>query len=213
MSGTPISRRNFLKITGITLGSATVLCSGLGYTATRSPHIDTPSLQFGEGNPQDKRVLVTYATRAGSTVEVAQVIAEVLGERGFYVDMRPAMEKPSVVGYRAVVAGSAVRMGSWLPEAVDFIKANQAALNRLAVFFYTVHTGNLGKDEKSRSNRLSYLDDVLPLVKTKDAVFFPGKIDLSRLSLLDRWMVGEEDKDLRDFQAIRAWAAGLENLL
>ncbi len=213
MSSTPISRRNFLKFTGITLGSATLLCGGLGYTVTRSPHIDTPSLQFGEGNPDDKRVLVTYATRAGSTVEVAQAIAEVLGGRGFKVDLRPAKDKPPVEGYRGVVAGSAVRMGDWLPEAVDFIKDNQAALKSMPVVFYSVHLGNLGDDEKSRTNRLAYLDGVRPLVTPKDAVFFPGKLDYSRLSQLDRWMGGDKEQDLRDWNAIRAWAAGLEGLL
>lgn len=212
---TTISRRNFLKITGITIGSATLLCSGLGYAVTRSPQVDTPHLQFGVGNPVEKRVLVTYATRAGSTVEVAQAIAETLGDHGFSVDLRPAKDKPLVEGYHAVVTGSAIRTGAWLPEAVDFVKDNQAALRSLPVVFYTVHLRNLGDDEESRAGRLAYLEEVRPLVKAADAVFFPGKLDLTRLSPLDGWVatqVGGKEEDLRDWKAIRAWAASLVHL-
>lgn len=213
---TTITRRSFLKISGITLGSLTLLCGGIGYTVTRTPQIETPQLQFGEGNPQDKRILVTYATRAGSTAEVAMTIAETLGNRGFNVDLRPVKDKPSVAGYRAVVTGSAIRMGNWLPEAIDFVKANQTALASMPVVFFSVHMQNLGNDEESRANRLAYLDEVRPLVEPADAVFFPGKLDMHRLSPLDRWIatqVGGEEKDLRDWPAIQAWAASLEGLL
>ena len=213
---TTISRRNFLKFTGITLGSATLLCSGLGYAATRAPHVDTPSLQFGEGNPSNKRVLVNYATRAGSTVEVAAAIAETIAGLGFNVDLRPAKDKPPVAGYRAVVTGSAIRMGHWLPEAVDFIKNNQEIFRSMPVVLYTVHLRNLGNDEESRANRLAYLDDVRQLITVKEAAFFPGKLDLARLSLLDRWItdaIEGKEQDLRDWPAMRAWAASLESLL
>jgi menaquinone-dependent protoporphyrinogen oxidase len=42
------------------------------------------------------------------------------------VDVKPVKEKPQITGYSAVVLGSAIRMGNWLPKAVDFVKANQA---------------------------------------------------------------------------------------
>jgi len=32
-----LSRRDFLKVAGLTLAATTVACSGLGYAATRSP--------------------------------------------------------------------------------------------------------------------------------------------------------------------------------
>ena len=43
-------------------------------------------------------ILVTYATRAGSTAEVAGDIGEVLGERGFIADVVPVTENPPVGG-------------------------------------------------------------------------------------------------------------------
>ena len=63
------------------------------------------------------RILVTYATRAGSTAEVAAACAETLAARGYAVDVKPVKEKTQLTGYSAVVLGSAIRMGDWLPEA------------------------------------------------------------------------------------------------
>ncbi|MDD5467576.1 MAG: flavodoxin domain-containing protein [Anaerolineales bacterium] len=209
MSNKSMSRRDFLKVAGLTLAAATVTCSGLGYAATRTPEIETPELNYGKENPMNKRILVTYATRAGSTVEVAAAIGESLNQRGFAVDVKPVKAKPSLNGYDAVVLGSAIRMGGWLPEMVDFVKANQFALNTLPVALFTVHMLNIGDDEQSRTNRLAYLSTVRPLLQKADEVYFAGKMDFSRLSFLDRFisgMVKVREEDRRDWDNIRNWA-------
>lgn len=209
MSSQTLSRRNFLRIAGISIGTATIACSGLGYAATLPPEVKTPELTYGKENEMNKRILVTYATRAGSTVEVASAIGEILAARGYSVDVKPVKEKPSLDGYQSVLIGSAVRMGQWLLEAVDFLKTNQIPLKSLPVGLFTVHMNNLGDDELSRTNRLAYLDTVRPLVKAESEVFFAGKMDMSKLSFIDRTvarMVGSKDEDVRDWIKIRAWA-------
>ena len=155
-----------------------------------------------------ERILVTYATRAGSTAEVAAAIGESLGERGLPVDVKPIKENPDPSGYRVVVIGSAIRMGKWLPEAVEFVKANQAALGQTQVALFTVHMLNTRDDEASRAARLAYLDAVRPLVHGAKEVYFDGRIDFSRLSLLDRLIskaVGSVEADNRDWDKIRGW--------
>jgi menaquinone-dependent protoporphyrinogen oxidase len=157
----------------------------------------------------NKRILVTYATRAGSTVEVAAAIGEAIAARGFEVDVKPVKENPSLEGYQAVLVGSAIRMGAWLPEAVEFVKDNQGTLNQLPVALFTVHMLNREDDETSRANRLAYLKDVRPLLKSAEEVFFAGKFDMSRLSFLDRMIskaVKAVDEDCRDWSKIRGWA-------
>ena len=156
------------------------------------------------------RVLITYATRAGSTTEVAATIAESLKERGYSVDVKPIKERPALTEYQAVVIGSAVRMGNWLPEAVEFVKANRETLSRLPVALFTVHMLNIGQDEQSRSNRLAYLNPVRPFITPVDEAYFVGKMDFSRLSFFDRLiakMVKAVEADHRDWEAIRAWAS------
>ena len=54
----------------------------------------------------NNRVLITYATRAGSTGEVASSIGKALHGRGFRVDVRMIKSSPSVEGYQAILIGS-----------------------------------------------------------------------------------------------------------
>ena len=160
----------------------------------------------------DNRILVTYATCAGSTAEVAAACAETLAARGYAVDVKPVKEKTQLTGYSAVVLGSAIRMGNWLPEAVDFVKANQAALNALPTALFTVHMLNTGDDETSRTARGAYLNAVRPLLNSAEAVYFEGKMDFSRLSFLDRAiakMVKAVEADHRDWGQIKQWASAV----
>ena len=85
------------------------------------------------------KILITYATRADSTAKIAAVIGEELSKRGYVVEIVPVKNRPVVEGCAAVLIGSAIRMGNWLPEAVDFIKKNQAQLNALPTALFTVH--------------------------------------------------------------------------
>ncbi len=156
-----------------------------------------------------KRLLIAYATRAGSTAEVAAALGHTLAARGFTVDVRPVKDQPSLSGCDAVLLGSAIRMGRWLPEAVAFVQANQAALNRLPVALFTVHALNRGGDLPSLTARLAYLDTVRPLLQPLDEIFFAGKLDLATLSLPDRLLarlVKAERGDFRDWNQISTWA-------
>lgn len=155
------------------------------------------------------RVLVTYATRAGSTGEVAHVIGEVFSARGFSVDVRPIKSRPRVEDYQAVLIGSAIRAGSWLPEAVSFVDDHQDALRRVPVALFTVHMHNTGDDPRSVANRLAYLNTVRPLLHPIGAVFFSGAIDPAKLSALDRLMVRAVKApvgDFREWDKVRDWA-------
>jgi menaquinone-dependent protoporphyrinogen oxidase len=208
MPKTTISRRQFLKIAGLTLAGTTLTCSGLGYAATRTPEIKLPQQTYRKENTMTDRILITYATRAGSTAEIAAAIGANLSQRGLMVDVKPVKSNPALGEYQAVILGSAIRMGSWLPEAVDFVKSNQQALNQMPVALFTVHMLNTEDDETSRANRLAYLDAVRPLLNNPEEIYFQGKMDFSRLSLLDRFiskMVKAVEADNRDWDRIRSW--------
>src|SRR5512140_2221890 len=76
------------------------------------------------------KILVTYASPAGSTAGVAEAIGKTLTENGAQVDVLPMKEVKDLSQYRAVVAGSAIRGAKWLPEAIQFMQTHQAALSR-----------------------------------------------------------------------------------
>ena len=158
------------------------------------------------------KVLVAYASRCGSTHEIAQAVARDLTGRGYAVDLRVAGKAVPLAGYQAVVLGSAVRFGHWLPGAVDFVRRHQAELKRVPTAFFSVHILNTGADEASRKARLAYTEPVRAVVQPGVEAFFAGKMDLSRLSFFERTLgklMKARDADLRDWSAIHAWAHGI----
>lgn len=189
-----MDRRGFLGLAAAGLGTVT-----LGSRALAAPDMS-------------HRVLVVYATRCGSTLEVAQAVAQDLRGRGYTADLREVDKVNGLSGYEAVVLGSAVRFGRWLPEAVGFVRKRQAELKRVPTAFFSVHGQNLGTDEASRKNRLAYIDPVRAMVRPVAEAFFAGKLDSSRLSFGARMLcklMKARDTDMRNWPAIHAWAQGV----
>src|SRR6478736_7055908 len=83
------------------------------------------------------KVLVVYASRHGATQGIAQRIADVLQSEGLEVDIAPADHAAGVGAADAVVLGSAVYMGTWQKEAVEFIKRNQVRLADVPLWFFS----------------------------------------------------------------------------
>ncbi len=167
-------------------------------------------------------ILVTYATRTGSTAGVAETIAHMLIESGLQVDICPMSEVKDLSPYRAVVAGSAIQGQKWLPEAMQFVKANRAALSRkpFAAFLVCI-TLSMDGAEKFRPGVSEWMAPVRALVRPVSEGLFAGALDFRKTpfslnSLLMRvpvlmgiWKQG----DHRDWQAIRAWAEQTRPLL
>ncbi|MBN2393233.1 MAG: flavodoxin domain-containing protein [Anaerolineae bacterium] len=213
MNKQPISRRNFLKVTGIALGGTVLACSGLGFLATRQPEVELVQMQCKADIPETEKTLIAYASKCGSTGEVAEAIAKVLCDLDADVDVRLAEEITSLDSYNRVIIGSAVRMGKWLPAATNFVKAQQERLAQLPTMIFSVHLSNLGDDEASLEARIAYTAPVHELITPQAEAFFAGKMDMTRLDFLSRMIIKamkSQDEDLRDWDAIRAWAREID---
>jgi menaquinone-dependent protoporphyrinogen oxidase len=168
------------------------------------------------------RILVTYASRIGSTAGVAEAIGRTLSESGAQVDVLPMEQVNDLEPYSAVVAGSAVRDRQWLPEAMQFIRDHRSALARkpFAAFLVCI-TLAMPNAEWYRSGVSEWLGPVRSIVRPASEGLFAGALDISKIpSPGDRlkfriavrmgfWTEG----DHRDWGAIRAWAANLPGLL
>lgn len=168
------------------------------------------------------KILVAYASRTGSTAGVAEAIGQTLAESGASVEVCRMQDVKDLTPYRAVVAGSAIQGGQWLPEAMQFMRAHQAALARkpFAAFLVCMTLAMPGA-EKYRQGVAEWLGPVRALVRPVSEGLFAGVLDISqvpsfgnrlkfRLSVaFGVWKEG----DHRDWNAIRAWAADLRSLL
>ena len=157
----------------------------------------------------DKKILITYASKAGSTAETAAHMGEMLAKQNAQVDVLPVEKAGDLSAYQAVMLGSAIRMGQLLPEVVKFVEANQAALQQKSfnVFFLCMI---LEKDTpENRQTVSAYLEPVRALVKPASEGMFAGVMDPKKLSLLERMMMKAMKTpvgDFRNWEQINAWA-------
>jgi menaquinone-dependent protoporphyrinogen oxidase len=149
-------------------------------------------------------ILVAYATKAGSTKEVAEVVARTLREHGLEADVRPVTEVGTLAPYGAVVLGTALYTGRIHRDAKRFLRSHreQLAERRLAVFAMGPKT--LADDEVTGSR--AQLDRALaafPELEPRAVAIFGGVVDPARLRFPFNRMPAS---DARDWDAIRAWA-------
>lgn len=168
------------------------------------------------------KVLVTYASKYGSTQEVAQSIATTLSKRGISVDLQPMRKAPAIKGYGAIVLGAPFYFGLWHKDALNFLSRNEDALTQRPVAVFAL--GPTQADEMERPDSRSQLDSALakfPWLTPIALEMFAGKYDPAKLSLPDRLIAslpasphhGMPASDVRDWTAIRAWADSLATQL
>jgi menaquinone-dependent protoporphyrinogen oxidase len=167
-------------------------------------------------------ILVGYASRYGSTREVAEAVAAILSEQGLDVDLQPLRKVASLERYRAVVLGAPLFVGRWHKDARSFLARHREALAELPAALFTL--GPLKKDEKDWAEVKAQLDKELakiPWFKPLATELFGGKYDPAKLRFPLKLLVTMPPSplhhmpasDARDWEKIRAWAAGLARQL
>lgn len=154
-----------------------------------------------------RRVLVAYATKHGSTREVADAIATTLQEQGLRVDLRAAADCRELDEHRAVVLGGALYMGRWHKDARAFLRRHDAALESRPVAVFAI--GPQRTDDASVRSARRQLDRALARARgfaPLDVAIFGGVIDPAKLRFPFNRM---QPSDARDWDAIRDWAREL----
>jgi menaquinone-dependent protoporphyrinogen oxidase len=209
-----LSRRNFLKTGCVTAAAVGItVCGGTAIANTvTQPTINKPSFKYGDNSMENKKVLVTYATKAGTTAEIASKIGEILSQQNVTVDVLPIKQAADINQYSAIVMGSAIRIGNILPEAKKFIEENQTLLKEKS-FSVFIACMTLHEDtEENRKTVHAYLDPVRELIQPVNEGLFAGCVDLSKVGLLDRMMIKAVKSpvgDFRDWNKIQNWAENL----
>jgi menaquinone-dependent protoporphyrinogen oxidase len=159
------------------------------------------------------KILVTSASKHGSTEEIGAFVAARLRERGQDAEAVPIEQVDGLLGYDAVVLGSAVYLGSWMKEAKAFVKAKRERLASLPVWLFssgpTDEAGEHGLSEQQ-------VDELEKAIHPREHAVFPGAIDLDRLGFVEERMVKAVKApvgDFRDWEAIGAFADRIADAL
>ena len=188
----------------------------MGSSETLNPAGDAPGA--GLTTATALRVLLVCATRHGSTLEVADAVAEELRAAGHEVDQRLAAEAPGPAGYNAVVVGGPMIMG-WHRRAVRYVKKHRGELERLptALFITAASLTETGETDiqgvpivqdpwlakaprdaaklrykERHALPQHYLGAVLKKaapVRPRSVAFFAGSLDLTTMNLFEKAFV------------------------
>jgi menaquinone-dependent protoporphyrinogen oxidase len=158
-------------------------------------------------------ILVGYATRSGSTQEVAETIAATLREGRLTVVCQLLKEVQTLDGYGAVVLGAPLYMFRWHKDAMRFLaRQRQALMARPAAVFAL---GPFHEDVKEFQDARAQLDKELlkfPWFAPSAIEIFGGKFDPTKLTFpynLIPALKRMPASDIRDWTTMRAWAHGL----
>ncbi len=162
-------------------------------------------------------VFVGYATRNGSTREVAEAIAATLRENGLEVDLGPVREARSLGSYRLVVLGAALYMFHLHRDALAFLARHREVLAQKSVAVFAL--GPFNDEEKEWQTVRGQLETELakfPWLTPVAHEVFGGKFDPAKLRFpmnLIPAMKKLPASDIRDWTAIRKWASDLAGKL
>lgn len=159
-----------------------------------------------------KRTLVTYASRAGPTAEIAHAIAEQLREDGLDVDCEEIRDVHGLDRYDAVVIGSAVYAGHWVHPARAFLSRHRRTLEARPLWAFssgpvgTPRPGQTGHDSPNEPRRI--VSDLRRL-GVRDHIALSGKVVAEPRGFTARAVnrnTPEQYRDRRDWREIHAWA-------
>ena len=161
------------------------------------------------------KLLVTYASKYGSTAEIAEVIGKELHIREYEVEVKPVEQVDSLAGYDGFVIGSAVYAGGWMKAAAKFLRSNQELLADRPVWLFSSGPTGQGDPNEIMGGWTfpENLTKVLEAIKPKDVILFHGNIDLDKLNFAEKMIIKSVKAtvgDFRDWLVIRGWARSID---
>ncbi|UUX92707.1 flavodoxin domain-containing protein [Methanoplanus endosymbiosus] len=160
------------------------------------------------------KVLVAYATRYGSTKDIAEVIADTIRKRGIETDCMDinTINPENMSVYDAFFVGSPLHLGKWLPEAKEFMQFRRDVLNKKPVFVFTCGITLKDKTEHILKKAEFALYEFSQYVKMDEKEFFAGKLTIADLNETDSQIVriaGVGEGDYTDINTVNKWADGI----
>lgn len=160
------------------------------------------------------KILVTYASQGGSTAGVAEAIGQALSKKGTQVAVQPVNEVTDLSPYQAVIIGSAVHSGKWMPEALAFVERNQATLRGMPTAVFQVCMMLATSNEQYKRMAPDWLIPLRAQIHPVAEGSFAGALWPDRYAKFSEKLglriflatIHLKAGDYRDWEAIRGWA-------
>lgn len=156
------------------------------------------------------RVLVAYASKHGSTEQVARAVGSTIRRAGHHVDVRNAKTAAGLERYDAAVLGGSLYMGRWHADARGFLREHRDALSRMPLAVFAL--GPLTLEDSDVAGTRRQLDRALRRagVEPKLVAVFGGVVEPDALRFPFSHMA---KTDARDWEAIERWAVDVAALV
>ena len=160
-----------------------------------------------------KTVLVVYASRMGSTAEIASGVGDQLTRRGFDVEVQSATDARDARLYDSVIVGSPVYLGRWDREALRYLHAQAPDLAERPTWLF--QSGPCGENADEQVMPPKKVSMYAHRINTPRPVTFGGRLDPATATgfIARKMAAGPLAGDFRDFTRIRAFAAGIADQL
>ena len=162
------------------------------------------------------KILVAYATKHGSTAEVAEFIGKVFREHEIDTTVTKVELVQSVKDYDAFVLGSPVYASLWLTEMSQFLERFESELSKKPVYYWMNCIRVLEPDGREHAQAEYVYQPTMKKIGVRDIAVFSGKLNLHEIDWNERWTLsvsyegnalpGSRNDDYRDWNAIQEWA-------
>ena len=160
-----------------------------------------------------QKILVAYATKCGSTREIAEFMTKTLQDEGIYADLGEMKNVKSVKEYNGLILGAPMYMFRIIGDAHTFLNKQKKYIENTPTAFFSL--GPTQEKEEDWKNVWGNFEKELskhswfqPIAKE----VFGGKLDSSKLVFPYNLLPGKDQLpqgDIRDWEKIKAWTESL----
>ena len=149
------------------------------------------------------KVLVSTASKHGSTADIGRSIVDVLTGEGIEARILAPEEVTSLDSYDAIILGSAVYAGRWMKPMRELVDRFEVELAGRPVWLFS--SGPIGDPPQPEEDPVD-VASIMEKTAARDHLLFAGKIDRKKLNFGERAIVSAlkaPEGDFRDWDEIR----------
>ncbi len=161
------------------------------------------------------QILVVYASRKGSTEEIALAIGKELEAGGHQVMVSHLKDVSSFEGYDAAVMGAPVYTGHIDEELRKCVERNKNGLKNIPIAAFAVGLAPVNPKIGSSAALEEQLRGMVGPANLVAVMVFAGKLDPAQHSFMTKTMISlmkAPTGDFRDWDMIKEWAKSLPAL-